>query len=255
MSNYICWFSGTGNSLYAAKLLAESLPGALLVSMSTPPTDLEPMGGSGSSIGFVFPSYYGDLPRIVRAFVEKLTILPGADVFVLVTMGALGQGAVKAMADLLAEKGQSLRYGTGVRMLANYIISYDPALFGAAADRRVHAQLDRAGKKIKRIAGDIAAGKQTITTNRLTAKTLYENIPALDANFAATNACTGCGLCSKICPVQNIVPVDGKPHWLHHCEHCVACISWCPAEAIQYGQKTARRTRYRNPRIDRAELM
>ena len=254
MSTTIYWFSGTGNSLSAARLLAELMGDAALVSIAGSVPPAEAIGGEGHKIGFVFPSYYGDLPRLVRAFAEKLNILPGTDLFSVVTMGAFGQGSVKAMEALLAAKGLPLRYGAGVRMPANYILSYDPALFGIKSARRLDAKLKKADKKIRQMAEDIIGGKQLAEGSNITAKTLYENIETLDSSFTANEKCTGCGLCEKICPVQNIVMIDGKPAWQHHCEHCVACISWCPAAAIEYGDKTEKRTRYRNPRVKPGDI-
>ena len=254
MSNTIFWFSGTGNSLYTAKLLAEAMGDTKLVPMASG-APLSAMGGDGCKIGFVFPSYYGDLPRLVRAFVEKLSILPHTDVFALVTMGAFGQGSVKALAAQLAAKGVPLRYGVGLRINGNYILKYDPAMFGAKSKRRIQAKLNKADQRIVRIAEEINSGKQLVKTNAITAKTLYNDIAALDAGFAVNEKCTGCGLCEKVCPVGNIKLADGKPVWQHYCEHCVACISWCPTTAINYGQTTLKRTRYHNPRIVATELV
>jgi ferredoxin len=53
-----------------------------------------------------------------------------------------------------------------------------------------------------------------------------------DRTFRVSGACTGCGICVKVCPVQNIEMVNGKPQWLHHCENCTACFHWCPTQAI-----------------------
>jgi ferredoxin len=254
MNNTIYWFSGTGNSLYAAKQLAAKLSDAQLVSMAHSVPASEPIGGEGCKIGFVFPSYYGDLPRLVRSFAEKLNIHRGTDLFAVVTMGAFGQGSVGAMDKLLADKGLSLRYGVGLRMPANYILKYDPAMFGAKSAERLNKKLDKADRKICRIADDILSGKHQVKTNSITAKTLYTDIAALDSAFMATEKCTGCGLCAKVCPVGNIRLADGKPEWRHRCEHCVACISWCPAAAIEYGEATKKRMRYRNPRVRAVEL-
>ena len=242
------WFSGTGNSLHAAKVLSEALGGAALIQMTnTPPT--APVGGKDNPLGFVFPSYYGDLPRIVHRFIKALNILPDTDLIAVVTMGALGQGSVKALAALLLEKKLVLRYGTGVRMPANYILRYDPAIFGAASTARVKRKLDKAEKRFHRIAGDISSGTRLIRTHPITAKTLYSNIENLDTAFTATDKCTGCSLCADVCPVGNIRMEKKRPIWRHRCEHCVACISYCPAAAIEYGTVTAKRTRYRNPRV------
>jgi len=253
MSSTFYWFSATGNSLFAAKILSEKMTDTTLVSMTAAPA-AEPVGGGSHVIGFVFPSYYGELPRAVRAFVEGLNILPGTDLVAVVTMGAFGQGSVKTLSELLTARGHTLRYGVAVRMPSNYILSYDPALFGAKSPVRVAKKLDKARRKLERISADIACGMQKLETNKISAKNLYQNVAALDEAFTVTGACTGCGLCERLCPVGNIALVDGKPAWLHHCEHCVACISWCPAAAIEYGEKTKRRTRYRNPQIKPAEL-
>ena len=253
MKNTIYWFSGTGNSLYAAKKLAEAMGDIKLVPM-TNGIPAESVGGEGCKIGFVFPSYYGDLPRIVRGFAEKLNILAETDVFVVVTMGAFGQGSVKAMEKLLTAKGLPLRYGVGVRINGNYILRYDPAMFGAKSDKHIQSKLNKADKRIMEIAEDVKNGKQKVKTNALTTKTLYQNIVSLDSGFTANEKCTGCGLCERICPVNNIKLADGKPTWQHHCEHCVACISWCPTTAINNGPATVKRTRYCNPRIQVAEM-
>ena len=253
MNKIVFWFSGTGNSLYAAKALATAMGNTQLVPMAGGvPTDA--LGGSGCKIGFVFPSYYGELPRLVRAFVEKLNILPQTDVFAVVTMGAFGQGSVKALEAQLAAKSIPLRYGVGLRINGNYILKYNPALFGAKSHRRIQSKLNKADKQILRIAEDVNSGKQQVKTNAITAKTLYADIASLDSEFSVGETCTGCGLCERVCPVDNIKLAGGKPVWQHHCEHCVACISWCPAAAINYGQGTAKRTRYHNPRIAVAEM-
>jgi formate hydrogenlyase subunit 6/NADH:ubiquinone oxidoreductase subunit I len=34
----------------------------------------------------------------------------------------------------------------------------------------------------------------------------------------------------------------------------MACIQWCPTEAIQYGAKTANRKRYRHPGVAAKDL-
>jgi ferredoxin len=250
MSDQSCifWFSGTGNSLHAAKLLSAELGNLPLIQI----TDASPtgaVGGKAVKVGFVFPSYYGNLPRAVRTFIEKLEIAPDTYIFAVVTMGAVGQGSVAAIDKALKEKSLRLNYGRGVRMPANYVISYNPA-DPAKSTKTLH----KADARLHAIAAEIAAGEQTVKTFPFTAKNLYKDVAALDAAFAVSDRCTGCGLCERICPVGNITMTGGKPSWQHHCEHCVACISWCPAKAIEYGEKTVSRRRYRNPDINANEL-
>jgi Fe-S-cluster-containing hydrogenase component 2 len=59
----------------------------------------------------------------------------------------------------------------------------------------------------------------------------------------------------KVCPVDNIALVEGRPVWSHRCEQCMACIHLCPVEAIQAGRKTAARGRYRHPTVQVDDLI
>ncbi|MDR3052209.1 MAG: EFR1 family ferrodoxin [Oscillospiraceae bacterium] len=244
----IYWFSGTGNSLYAAKFLAGALGDMPLVPVAAGAAPGE-VGGAGEKIGFVFPSYYGNLPRSVRAFVDQLVIKQGTYLFAVVTMGAFGQGAIAALETALAAKGLRLHYGRGIRMPANYIMMYNPASTEKSAGK-----LTTVNRKLSARAREIAAGAQRIKKINFTAQTLYKNIEALDRAFCADAACTSCGLCARLCPVGNIRLQGGKPNWQGRCEHCAACISWCPAKAIQYGNQTQKRRRYHNPAIQAEEL-
>ncbi len=65
-----------------------------------------------------------------------------------------------------------------------------------------------------------------------------------DRAFTAGPACTGCGLCAKRCPTNNISLQNGRPVWGGSCTHCMACICRCPAEAIEYGRKSRGKPRY-----------
>ena len=65
-----------------------------------------------------------------------------------------------------------------------------------------------------------------------------------DKAFTASAACNGCGQCVKRCPLNNITLPDGKPVWGGRCTHCMACICYCPTEAIEYGKKSAGKPRY-----------
>ena len=55
--------------------------------------------------------------------------------------------------------------------------------------------------------------------------------------FRTDAACVGCGQCVKNCPLNNITLKDRKPVWGKQCTHCMACICYCPTEAIEYGKR------------------
>ena len=245
----VFWFSGTGNSLYAAKQLSAELGGNPLLVQMTDKAPSGAVGGNGARVGFVFPSYYCNLPRAVRMFSEKLEIKPGTYIFAIVTMGGPGQGSVAAMNKALKEKGLRLDYDRGLPMPANNVLLYNPADPGKSGNT-----LDKADALLRTIAEELKARMKKVKSHPFILRNHYKNIETLDTGFIAGDGCTGCGLCERICPVRNILIENGKPQWLHHCELCVACICWCPARAIENGDKTQSRRRYRNPKITADDL-
>ena len=66
----------------------------------------------------------------------------------------------------------------------------------------------------------------------------------LDMPLYDLNACIGCGKCVELCPLNNIRLENGKPVWGKNCTHCMACICYCPKEAIEYGEKSKGKPRY-----------
>ena len=58
------------------------------------------------------------------------------------------------------------------------------------------------------------------------------------------DACIGCGRCVELCPLNNVHLKNGKPVWGKNCTHCMACICYCPKEAIEYGRKSKGKPRY-----------
>ena len=58
------------------------------------------------------------------------------------------------------------------------------------------------------------------------------------------NKCVGCGKCAQLCPLNNIHLENGKPMWGDTCTHCMACISACPTQAIEYKKISVGKPRY-----------
>ncbi len=65
--------------------------------------------------------------------------------------------------------------------------------------------------------------------------------------FYTTDACKGCGLCVKACPMNLIELKEGRPVWHEGCQQCLGCLNRCPQHAIEYGNKTQGKRRVVNP--------
>lgn len=255
MGSTIYYFSATGNSLSIALQIAKGLGNCAIQSMVAELPD-EPVGGPDNPIGFVFPVFYNGLPRLVKRFVEKLVIFPKTYCFAITNSGGTRANPLGMLEDILSEKGISLSYADEVKMPGNYIVSHQ-----APASDKVQKLIEAAACKVDKAAKAIAGGERqpvkrkaelwSKITNR---SYLYKNINEWDEKFVTTSICTGCGLCAEVCPVDNIKIIELHPVWQHSCERCLACIHWCPCEAIEYGKKTIGRRRYRNPNVKAEDI-
>jgi len=77
---------------------------------------------------------------------------------------------------------------------------------------------------------------------------IYDVMRLTDKSIIVRDNCNGCGLCQKLCPVDNIRLVQNRPYFLHHCEMCFACDEWCPTGAIQHWSRKEH-IKYRHPDI------
>ena len=133
-------------------------------------------------------------------------------------------------------------------MPENYI-----AMFGVPQAEEARKIVARAEPDLDRAIAAIRAGLPFAPTR----SNLYDRFMSGPVNpifyslcvkanaFTVSDACTGCGQCARRCPMGSIALRGGKPVWGRACTHCMACICYCPAEAIEYGKKSRGKPRYR----------
>ena len=62
--------------------------------------------------------------------------------------------------------------------------------------------------------------------------------------FSVEPSCDGCKVCEKVCPVDVVTLKEGRPVWTGDCTQCMACVNYCPKEAIAYRSKSKKTGRY-----------
>jgi ferredoxin len=249
MKTQIFYFSGTGNSLRVAHDLAFALGDTEVTPMSKAIREKTPV--VAGRVGFVFPVYMWGLPAIVDRFCRQLEAPSGTYCFAAATCGGSAGGTLTQLKEVLKRRGLTLSLGRVIRMPGNYT-----PMYGAPAESTQRKLFDAEKAVIPDMVRQIA-GEQAGQVDgggllgRLLSKVVYRfgmpRIAASDVKFKAEETCDGCGLCARVCPVENIVLQNRRPMWRHHCEQCMACLQWCPREAIQFGARTAGRKRYRHP--------
>ena len=238
-----------------AKSIAAGLPDTQIIQIS-----LANMPKTGTvyagNVGIVFPVYYFGLPHMVRTFVRGLQVEKDTYVFGVATYGGMAGVAFDLLGKDLAKKGIKLSATFAVLMPGNCQVLYPPLPDAQQQERFRDAQEKtteitrcinaREEVPLKRV-NILARGIMGIFYSRLKPQTRARN-------FHTDEKCTGCGTCARICPAGNITLQDKKPCWSDQCQYCLACMQWCPNQAIQYGNKTQKRGRYHNPNINVREL-
>lgn len=258
MKTSLYFYSGTGNSLWAAKKLLAHLSHAELIPIAAARQNRF-IDSDANTIGLIFPVHIWGVPPPVMDFLEKMTTDSSAYFFAIAVNAGQVAATILQLADFLGKKNIKLSSGFSLGLPSNYL-----PWSGAPSEKKQQKLFQKAVIKINNIAGCVNARRelppekgplwQNVLLSMIYNKT-FAKVPYMDKPFWSDQKCTSCGICARICPAQNIEITEGKPKWLHRCEQCFACIQWCPEEAIQYGRLTSNKKRYHHPEIGVKDLM
>lgn len=243
----IFYFSSTGNSLYIAKSLSKEL-------ISIPKVIKKEKTYKASQIGFIFPCYYGGTPKIVKKFIEKNNFKSDYT-FAIMTYGNFQGRGINHFEKIAKNHDLYLNYTNEILMIDNYI-----PLFDIKNEIKNNSQksIDR---NIKIIKNDLKLKIVKKVKKNIFMKIisffmeLIYNIKKgnVDKKFIINDDCDLCGVCKKICPVNNII-IDKKPIYNHRCIECMGCINLCPQNAIHHKNEKSS-ARFKNSNIKLKEII
>jgi len=252
----IFYFSGTGNTRWAAETLAQQTGERLLFIPDELKKDAcDYQLEEGERLGFCFPVHGWQPPRIVRRFIRQSTfrLLPSTYVYALVTCGDSIGRTMEMLNKELAAKGLRAESVFSLTMPESYVCL--PFMYTDKPEREK--------EKITKATADLARYAKIImerqkgevhTVRGVTPWTFSHVIGAYfnghmisDHKFTVdADLCIHCGRCRKICPTGDVTLIDGLPKWAHDgsCTNCLACYHHCPKHAINYGNITRKRGQY-----------
>lgn len=233
----VYYFSGTGNSEWAAERIAAKLGDNF---EKIPTANIS----EDERIGVVFPIYAWGCPRPVESFLKEYKFRDSQYVFIIATCGS-NCGMVEKQVEKII--GRKVNAALSLSLPNNYIQGGDCESTEGAVEKFKAAKprLDGFAEKVQKgeSAFDLVRGPLPHITTGVVHSSFLKYATS-DKSFSVDDKCTSCGACEKLCPVGNITLSDGKPVWNGNCAQCTACINRCPAEAIQYGKHSAKRRRY-----------
>lgn len=188
---------------------------------------------------FAYPVYYSNIPKIVRDFIEdNRPLWQGKRVFIIATMGLFSGDGAGVSARLFKKYGAEISGGLHIKMPDcigdvellkkspddnREIIKQAAQKIDEAAERYRNSRPPREGLSVfNRIAG--LFGQRLYFGSKVND---YAALPNIN-----DEKCIGCGICEKLCPMENIKVRNGKALSGNRCTMCYRCFSECPKKAI-----------------------
>lgn len=241
----VLFFTGTGNSRYIARKIAEITgDGIISIGERIKAGDSSPVK-SKMPLVFVGPVYAGRFPRIMDEYIRQVEFTTSSSAYFVAACAATPYIAETYAEKICGEKTLLFKGFNSIVMPQGYIA------MGGTQSKEVNDKiLAEAEPKIIKTAELIRDGRPlpkepmgSAVMSKILNPIMY-SIMISAKGFAYTDKCSGCGKCAKLCPLNNIKLKDGKPVWGKNCTHCMACIAGCPQEAVEYGKKTIGKLRY-----------
>jgi ferredoxin len=252
--NIIFYFTGTGNSLKIAKDVSEYLSDCQIISMMAYKNGDLLENDNIERIGFVFPVYGAGTPNIVNKFISNIKLPNSENIyFYTIVSYAVSKGvSIPIIKEKLAEKNIFLNAGFGIKMVSNWIVTYDKPKNAEDILRKAEIEIDLVKELVKNKVSNKTKNPNILKyINDFAIKIFSKK----DKGYNVSEKCNGCMICYKICPAKNIEFFENRPKFKNNCEQCMSCIQFCPNEAINYKKLTQKRLRYTNPNISVNEMI
>jgi len=230
------YFSGTGNSKYIAELFCQNKD--IPCHSIEEGIDFDERIVSHDVIGFCYPVYMSCVPRIMREFVARhMEALKGKKIIIFCTQLILSGDGTRKLARLFPKGHVDVIYTEHFFMPNNM---NDIFFLPLASKKSLKKALARERKRVESVCQDIDNGK--IKRRGFTfvgwllgvPQTLFMGATEKRANRSVSidDDCTKCGLCLRVCPMDNFIVRDEKIVHNHNCTMCYRCINICPEKAI-----------------------
>lgn len=272
----IFYFSGTGNTKWAASKLAAATREDLISIAPYMRADdsshnlAEPfILKENERLGFVFPVHGWRVPKLVREFIGRMKVqraesdaagsLPFA--YCVCTAGDSIGLTIENLNQTISQNPSLQALGI-TEVSSSYSLIMPESYVGLPfmdvdpKEKEIWKK-SKSAQELAVICEEIFDRKEGVS--RLVKGPIpwfftkvvggfFENVLITDKRFhVEKDKCVKCGICANVCPVDDIKGGHGEyPEWLHHkdCLTCFTCYHHCPHHAIEFGKQTQKKGQY-----------
>ena len=232
------YFSGTGNTLLVVKKMKETFEKEGINVNLHKIEDCNPKNiNLDHIIGIAFPVAIFSTYPFVWEFIYGLPRSKGTKIFMVDTLGGFSGGIVGPVKKIVQNKGYN--------PIGAYEILMPINIFFVQDNETNESKVLKGLMEAEKYALDIINGTAnwgrvpvlsdamnlfSIGTLKITGINLHQKLFLFDPD---KQKCSKCGICLKICPVENIKSdhTEYPKHGLN-CQYCLRCVSFCPKGAI-----------------------
>ncbi|WP_460054445.1 EFR1 family ferrodoxin [Spirochaeta dissipatitropha] len=260
MKVHIACFSGTGGTARAAESLREQLTA---LGNQTEKEHIS-MGNNefcslhpkhADMLVILFPVHAFDAPQIVYKWLQEylqVGTVPKSAVVSVSGGGEIGpnRGSRIGLIRLLETHGSRVVHEDMLIMPSNFLIGYHDEL-------SMHL-LQAIRVKCSQIALQLHSGVEQ-RCSKQTRSRVFSAVSRMEQRWAhrfalsirVRESCTGCEICSRLCPAANIVMENHRPRFRDQCSACYGCVYLCPEQALYSGNPTVLKQGYSLKQLER----
>ena len=229
----ILYFSGTGNTKYIAKYLADHLHDECVDMSEYTKEKKHLVVSSDKPFVIASPIYAWRLPLFIEDLLKDAKLEGNDHVYGVVTRESESGNAEKYLKDIIEKDGKQFMGMFCVNMPNQYLLAGEVASKEETSELDAIVNVIKSGVTVNESHHSVSGAVKSGVVN-----TAFNKFMVSSKRFKVSDDCIGCGKCARGCPVGNITMKDGHPVFGDHCTWCFYCMQHCPKSAIDYGNST-----------------
>lgn len=240
MNNYksihLAYFSGTGCTAYATKIMSDSFIRHGIKTTITEVKNTEYEKVDSDFLILLYPVYDFGTPTPIIEWISKIEAGNGKKAAIISISGGGSISPNTACRvepmKLLRKKGYDVSYESMIVMPSNVIIKYDNSV--------AISLIKKLPQKTEEIVSDILSGKRSFLKPLFIDRLITRlgsfgrhSGKSFARKLKVEDTCKSCSWCVKNCPRNNIHLENGKPAFKKECVICLRCVYGCPSKAIK----------------------